>query len=75
MNKIAHERVHKVSNYSELNHSVGEYKAKVSSAIADLTVSNYSELNHSVGFWLFLSPFLLFWLVSNYSELNHSVGL
>ena len=66
-----------VSNYSELNHSVGCWFVSASLGWDPLpVVSNYSELNHSVGiseqdFQSRLEGIK----VSNYSELNHSVGL
>ena len=70
----------KVSNYSELNHSVGPsatfsvYKVSVYK-VSVYKVSNYSELNHSVG-EVRLSTYQEhgYLTVSNYSELNHSVG-
>ena len=65
----------KVSNYSELNHSVGPSATFSVYKVSVYKVSNYSELNHSVG-EVRLSTYQEhgYLTVSNYSELNHSVG-
>jgi|GEM_PF-2889314 len=61
-----------VSNYSELNPSVGT-QGKFLTPFRSFGVSNYSELNPSVGkVTLVNNDFSS--EVSNYSELNPSVG-